>query len=98
MEVMELRLKQDIPDPVEIVPDLPAALRKFVMKACARDIRQRYQNIAEAIQELQPLAGDHGPAIEIDSSANRKMATMFLLYTDEHQPELNRMMEEFQNK
>jgi CRP-like cAMP-binding protein len=98
MEVMELRLKQDIPDPAEIVPDLPTALRKFIMKACARDIRQRYQNIAEAIQELQPLAGDHLPAPERDSSANRKMATLFLLYTDEHQPELNRMMEAFCKK
>lgn len=97
-KTMNLRVEQDIPDPSEIVADLPAALRKFIMKACARDIRQRYQNIAEAIQELQPLAGDHGPAIEIDSSANRKMATMFLLYTDEHQPELNRMMEEFCKK
>ena len=94
-EVMDLRLKQDIPDPARVVPDLPAALRKFILKACARDLDQRYQNVFGIIKDLQPLAIDHGPAVKAGTSANRKMATMFLLYKDEHQPELNRMMEDF---
>ena len=97
-EVMDLRLKQDIPDPAAIVPDLPAALRKCILKACARDLDQRYQDVSGIIKDLQPLADDYEPTIKADISANRKMATMFLLYTDEHQPELNRMMEDFCEK
>jgi len=97
-EVMDLRLKQDIPDPAELAPDIPAALRKFILKACARDLDQRYQNVPEIIKDLQPLAEDHRPTFKDDISANRKMATMFLLYNDEHQPELNRMMEDFCEK
>ncbi|MDJ0985253.1 MAG: protein kinase [Desulfobacterales bacterium] len=97
-KTMNLRVEQDIPDPAAILPDLPATLSKFIMKACARDINQRYQNVAEIVEELQPLVEDHGPVLETDSSASRKMATMFLLYSDEHQPELNRMMEEFCEK
>jgi hypothetical protein len=38
-------------------------------------------------------AGDHDAVLKADSAADRKLATMFLLYKDEHQPELNRMME-----
>jgi hypothetical protein len=95
---MDLRLKQDIPDPAELARDIPAALRKFILKACARDLDQRYQNVPEIIKDLQPLAEDHRPTFKDDISANRKMATMFLLYNDEHQPELNRMMEDFCEK
>jgi len=93
--VMDLRLKQDIPDPAEAVPDLPEALRKFIIKACSRELSQRYQNIAEIVKDLQPLAEYQGQGQKAYSFESRKMATMFLMYTDEHQPELNRMMEEF---
>ena len=97
-KTMNLRVEQDIPDPAEILPNIPATLSKFIKKACARDINQRYQNVAEIVEELQPLAGDTEIVLKTDSAANRKMATMFLLYKDEHQPELNRMMEEFCEK
>jgi serine/threonine protein kinase len=97
-EVMDLRLKQDIPDPAEIVPDLPKMLRKFILKACAREMSERYQDVGEIIDDLRPLANKLGLKKQKISPANRKMATMFLLYHDEHQPELNRMMEDFCEK
>jgi serine/threonine protein kinase len=97
-EVMDLRLKQDIPDPAEIVPDLPEALRKFILKACAREMSARYQDVGEIIEDLKPLANELGIRKQKISPVNRKMATMFLLYNDEHQPELNRMMNEFCEK
>ena len=97
-EVMDLRLKQDIPDPKEIVPDLPEALRKFILKACAREMDARYQNVGEIIEDLKPLSNELGIKKQNTSPVNRKMATMFLLYNDEHQPELNRMMNEFCEK
>lgn len=97
-EVMDLCLNQDIPDPAEIVPDLPEALRKYIIKACARDLCQRYQNVAEIVKDLQPLTNDYVLSQKAHYSENRKMATMFLLYKDEHQPELNRMMDEFCQK
>ena len=97
-EVMDLRLKQDIPDPAEIVPDLPETLRKFILKACAREMSARYQDVGEIIEDLKPLANQLGIKKQKISSGNRKMATMFLLYNDEHQPKLNRMMNEFCEK
>jgi len=97
-EVMDLRLKQDIPDPAEIVPDLPEALRKFILKACAREIDARYHDVGEIIEDLKPLADELGLKKQNTSTVNRKMATMFLMYNDEHQPELNRMMNDFCEK
>ena len=97
-DVMNMRLKHDIPDPSELTPDLPEALRKFVLKACARDMGRRYQNAGEVIEDLKPLADELGLQKREVSSGNRKMATMFLMYNDEHQPELNRMMNEFCEK
>jgi serine/threonine protein kinase len=97
-KVMDLRLKQDIPDPAEIVSDLPEALRKFILKACAREMSARYQDVGEIIEDLKPLANGLGIKKQKISPVNRKMATMFLLYNDEHQPELNRMMNEFCEK
>ena len=96
--VIDLRLKQDIPDPAEIIPDLPEGLRQFILKACARDMGQRYQDVGEMIQALKTLANELGIKKRGISPVNRKMATMFLMYNDEHQPELNRMMSEFCEK
>jgi hypothetical protein len=73
-------------------------LRKFILKACARDLSQRYQSIVEVIEDLKPLVDELGLKKRVNASVNRKMATMFLLYNDEHQPELNRMMNEFCEK
>ena len=97
-EVMDLRLRQDIPDPAEIEPDLPDVLRKFILKACTRDMNQRYKNVGEIIEDLKPLAKKAGSKKRKDSQENRKMATMFLMYKEEHQPELNRMMQDFCTK
>jgi serine/threonine protein kinase len=97
-EVMDLRLKQDIPDPKEAVPDLPEPLRKFVLKACARDASQRYQDVSEIIDELKSLTDKLGLRKQEISRERRKIATMFLMYKEEHQPELNRMMQDFCEK
>lgn len=70
------------------------ALRKFVIKACARDPNQRYQNVAEILGDLRPLTENNGKAQKTDYSENCKVAAIFLLYRNEHQPALNRMMED----
>ena len=88
----------DIPNPNSLVPDIPDGLCNFILKACARDLTERYQNMTEVIADLKALAKalglDHGDVI----SSNRKMATLFLLYSDEHRHILNQEMEEFCSK
>ena len=56
--VMEMHVKQDIQDPAEIVPNLPEALRKFIIKACARDPNHRFQSVVEALEILESAEGE----------------------------------------
>ncbi len=94
-EVMDLRLKQEIPDPAEIVPDLPEALRKFILKACARDINQRYQNMDQAIAVLRPLVQDSRLQRNDLTIEKKKNFSLLLTYTDENQSALKRLVEVF---
>jgi len=94
-EVMDLRLKHDIPDPAEIVPDLPEALKNFILKACARDINRRYQNMDQAIGVLRPLV-QHSKLPKNDLTIEKKKSSsLFLTYTDENQPALRQLVDVF---
>jgi serine/threonine protein kinase len=50
--VMEMHVNQDIPDPADVAPNLPQALREFIIRACARDPNQRFKTVAEALEVL----------------------------------------------
>ncbi|MGD8974908.1 MAG: protein kinase [Desulfobacterales bacterium] len=96
--VMDMHINMDIPNPASMVPDIPDGLCNFILKACTRNLTERYQNMAEVIADLNSLAEElglnHGGVI----SPNRKMATLFLLYRDEHRHILNEEMEKFCSK
>ena len=96
--LLDLSLTSDIPDPADIVPDLPDELRRFILTASHRDPEQRYRNAGEAMEALYPLIREQGLAENNLSFEQVKMSTFFLIYKDEHQPELNQLMEEFGTK
>ena len=52
-KAMSLHLEQDIPDPAQVVPDLPKPFREFILKACSRDLEARYRSAGEALQALE---------------------------------------------
>ena len=54
--LLDLHLNQDIPDPADLVPDLPDELRRFIMKAGRSNPDRRYQNVAQVLEEIRPLA------------------------------------------
>ena len=58
--LMDMHVNEDIPDPAELVPDLPEVLRRFIMKACHRDPNHRYQNVGQALDGLLPLTNEYG--------------------------------------
>lgn len=93
--LLKMHLNQDIPDPAELVPDLPEGLRMFIIKACQRNPNQRYQNIGEALEDLQRLVADSGQDTREIASKNRKMTILNLIYSEEKQMDLNRLLEHF---
>jgi len=95
--LLDLHVEEDIPDPAEYVDDLPDALRDFILKSCQRDPEKRYLTMDEALEVLEPLNNQLMGGLGV-AAAKKKMASMFIFYQDEHQGELNRLMEEFSTK
>jgi serine/threonine protein phosphatase PrpC/CRP-like cAMP-binding protein len=54
-DLMEFHLKQEIPDPAKIAPDLPEELRTFILKACRCNPAERLKDVDEGLAILRPL-------------------------------------------
>jgi serine/threonine protein kinase len=96
--LMKLHRTQDIPDPADIVPDMPEELRCFILNACRRNPSERYQSVRKAVADLRPLAGRTEIRYKHPDSITRKTITVSLSYKDEHQLELQHLLEEFGEK
>lgn len=96
--VMEMRANNEIPDPANEIPDLPEALRGFILKACARDPSQRYQNIPEALEAIEALISDYGLTNGEVFKKNRKVRMFYLVYNDDHNNGIKGAVDEFNFK
>lgn len=98
-KLKKFHLSQDVPDPGEIVPDLPGKLREFIMKAGRRNPDERFSNVSDALRELYSLAEKYGiPQYNHIPFENQKMTTIMLMYNEKQQLDLSRLMEEFSAK
>jgi CRP-like cAMP-binding protein len=97
-KVMEMRANAEIPDPAVIVPDLPAILRNFILKACARRPPDRYQNIPEVLEAIGSLIRDYGLTNGQDFKTKRNVRMFYLVYGDEQKNGLRSAMDEFNAK
>ena len=94
-KLMELHLKEDIPDPRTLAPDLPRELYHFIKRATQKDPSGRFKSVWEVIRDLQPLADNLGVERRPQPDKRRKMMNLSLLYQDEQQPVLHKLVEEF---
>jgi eukaryotic-like serine/threonine-protein kinase len=95
---MEMRTNNEIPDPAAKVPDLPEALRYFILKACARDPSQRYQNIPEALESLKALINEYGLTNGEVFKKNGKVRMFYLVFNDDLNSGIKEAMDEFNLK
>ncbi|MBR9979425.1 MAG: protein kinase, partial [Desulfatitalea sp.] len=92
--LLDLHLSQDVMDPRALVPDLPEALRTFIITAGRRDPEQRYQNMEAAMAALHPLA--RIPQVSVKARSSKKTLSAFSLrYTEDNRPAMERLMEKF---
>jgi hypothetical protein len=92
---MEMRTEREIPDPAELMPKIPGALRNFIRKACARESGKRYQNIPEVLTEMKSLAAEYGLTNGEYYESKRKMRMFYLVYGDEVTKKLTAAMDDF---
>jgi len=97
-KLMEMHRTRDIPDPTRKNPDLPQALRSFITKAGRCDPQKRYQDLIQALEEIQPLASISGTERKSLSAEKPRQAAIRLSYEDNQQAELKKLMEEFAAK
>lgn len=98
MALSEMHLSEDIPEPAKLRPDVPEALRRLIFKACARNPAHRFQSIKEVIQILDRLAKETGvPRKKLDSR-KKHMTALHLLYKEDQQLALKKILEEFSDK
>jgi serine/threonine protein kinase len=96
--LLDLHVRRNIPDPAQVIPDIPPLLSDFIIKAgrCRPD--ERYQNAAKAMDDLQPLVVEFGITDKNISTEKRKMASLILIYSDEQQKELSELVDDFSIK
>jgi serine/threonine protein kinase len=94
-ELLDWHLTRDIMDPMEFNPAIPQQLRRFILKCTRCDPNQRYQDMNQALAALNPLMQDFRLTDASFATGKGKMASIFLRYTDENQPELTRLVEAF---
>jgi len=95
--LLDLHIEEDIPDPADSVEGLPDALRSFILTACQREPAKRYANMNEALDVLIPLSNELTDDADMPA-VKKKMASMFIFYQDEHQGDLNRLLDDFSVK
>lgn len=96
--LMDLHVNEDIPDPALLVPDLPRELQRFIVKSCARDPGQRYQNMTEAMAEIEPYFHAISAKKKVIMSVKQHMTSVFFMYNDEQVKTLNLLLEEINGK
>lgn len=98
MALLNMHLDEDIPDPALIRPDIPEALKQFVLKACARNCDHRYQVVDQVMDVLLPLAEEMGLTPGHPSKNKRGLTTLHLIYEDEQRLALKQLLEDFNAK
>jgi len=69
-----------------------------ILTACARGPDARYHHVCQIADALQPLVDQLGLSAEPGMVNKRRMSTLFLLYREDEQLQMNRLMEEFSEK
>ncbi len=96
MDMINQRLSEDIASPAAFRSGLPERLCQFIMKACSRKAKDRFQNVQEAITELEILAQEIG--LHDIAVVRQHMSSLFLFYTEEQRAILAELLEEFSTR
>ena len=93
--LLKMHTTHDIPDPAEVVPDIPEALREFILTAGRCDPRRRFANMRGAMDVLGPLMSKNLQPKPLKKRDNGRVSTLVMAYTENRQEGLNRLLEQF---
>lgn len=97
-QLLQSHCEAPMPDPRGLNPDLPDDFCTFVSRATQKLPDERYQSVAEALEDLTPLAERIGLGKAPHQAAKRRAMNLFMLYQDENLKEVNRAVENFEKE
>ena len=91
-KLIDLHLNCGIPDPAEVIPDIPERLRQFILKACQQSPEQRYQTVNEALEDLVHLADELGIVRKQPEEEKINMTSLCMVYNENQQPAVEQLI------
>ncbi len=93
--LMEMHMQEEIPDPSDLIEDVPAQLASCIRTCCRRNHRQRYQSALEARHALDELAAADTKGHD---RTKQNMSSLYLFYDDEQKTAVTSLLEEFSDR
>ena len=93
-EILRCHKEEPIPDLQTYNPNLPVQFCELVQKATMKDPKDRYQTVAELLNQLSLLSDVSGMQHEAQRVTNRRLMNVFISFPPEKQGDINRLMEE----
>lgn len=92
-KLIDLHLNCGIPDPADVVPNIPEGLRQFILKACQRNPDRRFQTVTEALAVLEQLGDELDIASKHPVAEKMNMTSLFMVYKENQQEAVKQLME-----
>ncbi len=97
-ELLEAQLHADIPDPRNLVPELPTEFYNILLTATRKDPNERYKNIWELLHAFRLLAEKISVQDHPGKRRQRQMMGFFLFYHDEMQTNINGLVKDLSRR
>lgn len=97
-ELLDMHLKQEIPDPAEKAPGLHEGLRAFIRRAARRNLADRYPTAEHALRDLRPVAKEIGLTGRHVAIRPQRMTNLVMVYEDQQQKALSELLDEFSGR
>jgi eukaryotic-like serine/threonine-protein kinase len=98
VEILSWHLKDVIPDPRSLVPDLSTDICSFLARATHKDPADRFQTMEQVIHALTPLAERYGIGPRTGVCDQINMMSLFLFYRTQHQTIIEKLVREFRRE
>ncbi len=98
MAIMKMHKNDPLPDPREIVPDLPESITDLIFKACAKNQDERYDSMLELVEKLTAISNTLKEGVEMTSNVEKEITVLLITHDKDQKLTLTKLLDEFSQK
>jgi len=98
MAVMNMHINESLPDPREIVPDLPESITNLIFKACAKNQDERYDSMLELVEQLTAISNTLKEGVALTSNVEKEITVLLITHNKDQKLTLTKLLDEFSQK